>query len=154
MLKLLLPPRMLSRRRRRQPKCEADLQAQYVIVPPVDEARVVWLVSCPICKETLKSEFLQDDEDWVWKDAIKKDDILLCPNLDKGVDISCDLSMLSCSDSRIDEHLCSEATDWEIKQQSSWYSWSTINISYSFRIAVPPADITEGIEISITITRL
>ena len=52
-------------------KREADLQAQYVIVPPGDEAQVV---SCPICKETLKSEFLEDDEDWVWKNAIKKDD--------------------------------------------------------------------------------
>ena len=31
-------------------------------------------MSCPICKETLKSEFLEDDEDWVWKNAIKKDD--------------------------------------------------------------------------------
>jgi len=52
-------------------KREADLQALYVIVPPGDEAQVV---SCPICKETLKSEFLEDDEDWVWKNAIKKDD--------------------------------------------------------------------------------
>ena len=52
-------------------KREADLQAQYVIVPQGDEAQVV---SCPICKETLKSEFLEDDEDWVWKNAIKKDD--------------------------------------------------------------------------------
>jgi pre-mRNA cleavage complex 2 protein Pcf11 len=52
-------------------KREANLHAQYVIVPPGDEAQVV---SCPICKETLKSEFLEDDEDWVWKNAIKKDD--------------------------------------------------------------------------------
>ena len=52
-------------------KREAELQALYVIVPPGDEAQVV---SCPICKETLKSEFLEDDEDWVWKNAIKKDD--------------------------------------------------------------------------------
>jgi pre-mRNA cleavage complex 2 protein Pcf11 len=52
-------------------KYEADLQAQYVIVPPGDEAQVV---SVPICKETLKSEFLEDDEDWVWKNATKKDD--------------------------------------------------------------------------------
>lgn len=52
-------------------KREADLRAQYVIVPPGEEAQ---LVSCPICKETLKSEFLEDDEDWVWKNATKKDD--------------------------------------------------------------------------------
>ena len=31
-------------------------------------------MSCPICKETLKSEFLDEVEDWVWKNAIKKDD--------------------------------------------------------------------------------
>jgi pre-mRNA cleavage complex 2 protein Pcf11 len=38
--------------------------------PPGDEAKPI---SCPTCKELLKSEFLQDDEDWVWKNAIKKD---------------------------------------------------------------------------------
>jgi len=52
-------------------KRDADLRAQYVVVPPGAEAQVV---SCPICKETLKSEFLEDDEDWVWKNAVKKDD--------------------------------------------------------------------------------
>lgn len=52
-------------------KREAELRAQYVVVPPGDEAKPV---SCPICKETLKSEFLEDDEDWVWKNATKKDD--------------------------------------------------------------------------------
>ena len=40
------------------------------MVPPGDEATPV---SCPICKETIKSEFLEDDEDWVWKNAMKKD---------------------------------------------------------------------------------
>ncbi|KJA18873.1 hypothetical protein HYPSUDRAFT_120530, partial [Hypholoma sublateritium FD-334 SS-4] len=52
-------------------KHDADLRAQYVIVPQGDEAQTV---SCPICKESLKSEFLEDDEDWVWKNATKKDD--------------------------------------------------------------------------------
>ncbi|KAF9476504.1 hypothetical protein BDN70DRAFT_882335 [Pholiota conissans] len=51
-------------------KREAKLRAQYVVVPAGDEAQ---LVSCPICKETLKSEFLEDDEEWVWKNAMKKD---------------------------------------------------------------------------------
>jgi len=50
---------------------EQDLRAQYVVVPPGAEAQDV---RCPICKETLKSEFLEDDEDWVWKNAVKKDD--------------------------------------------------------------------------------
>jgi hypothetical protein len=52
-------------------KREAELRALYVVVPPGDEAKPI---SCPICKETLKSEFLEDDEDWVWKNAVKKDD--------------------------------------------------------------------------------
>ncbi|EGO02188.1 hypothetical protein SERLA73DRAFT_159205 [Serpula lacrymans var. lacrymans S7.3] len=52
-------------------KREAELREQFVVVPPGDEAKSI---SCPICKETLKSEFLEDDEDWVWKNAVKKDD--------------------------------------------------------------------------------
>ncbi|KAF8621585.1 hypothetical protein AX15_007610 [Amanita polypyramis BW_CC] len=52
-------------------KRDAELRAQYVVVPPGDEAKAL---SCPICKEPLKSEFLEEDEDWVWRNAIKKDD--------------------------------------------------------------------------------
>ncbi|PPQ99035.1 hypothetical protein CVT24_003595 [Panaeolus cyanescens] len=52
-------------------KREADLRAQCVIVPPGHEAE---LVACPICKESLKSEFQEDDEEWVWRNAVKKDD--------------------------------------------------------------------------------
>jgi pre-mRNA cleavage complex 2 protein Pcf11 len=52
-------------------KRDAELRALYVVVPPGDEAKPI---SCPICKETIKSEFLEDDEDWVWKNAIMKDD--------------------------------------------------------------------------------
>ncbi|KII95071.1 hypothetical protein PLICRDRAFT_33902 [Plicaturopsis crispa FD-325 SS-3] len=52
-------------------KHDAELRALHVVVPPGDEAKPV---SCPICKEILKSEFLEDDEDWVWKNAIMKDD--------------------------------------------------------------------------------
>lgn len=59
-------------------KREEDLRSQYVIVPPGEEAHVM---SCPICKETLKSEFLEDDEDWVWKNATKKDDKVNFPPL-------------------------------------------------------------------------
>lgn len=36
-------------------------------------------MSCPICKETLKSEFLEDDEEWVWKNATRKDDRVRAP---------------------------------------------------------------------------
>lgn len=52
-------------------KRDAELRAQYVVVPSGDEAKPI---SCPICKETLKSEFLEDDEDWVWKNAVMKDE--------------------------------------------------------------------------------
>lgn len=52
-------------------KREAELRAMFVVVPPGDEAKAI---SCPICKEPLKSEFLEDDEEWVWRNAIKKDD--------------------------------------------------------------------------------
>ncbi|KAF8592392.1 hypothetical protein K439DRAFT_1503404 [Ramaria rubella] len=47
---------------------EAKLRESYVVVPAGDEAKSI---QCPICKETLKSEFLEDDEDWVWKNAIR-----------------------------------------------------------------------------------
>lgn len=61
-------------------KRDAELRARFVIVPPGDEAKPL---ACPICKETLKSEFLEDDEEWVWKNAIKKDDrvCLFCSQL-------------------------------------------------------------------------
>lgn len=52
-------------------KREAELQAQYVVVPPGDEAKSI---SCPICKEPLKSEFNEDDEEWVWRNSVKRDD--------------------------------------------------------------------------------
>ncbi|KAJ7764985.1 hypothetical protein DFH07DRAFT_811027 [Mycena maculata] len=52
-------------------KRDADLRAQHVVVPPGEEAKPV---SCPICKESFKSEFLEDDEDWVWRNAVIKDD--------------------------------------------------------------------------------
>ncbi|KAI0750747.1 hypothetical protein C8Q80DRAFT_1351877 [Daedaleopsis nitida] len=52
-------------------KREAELRAMFVVVPPGDEAKAI---SCPICKEPMKSEFLEDDEEWVWRNAIKKDE--------------------------------------------------------------------------------
>ncbi|KAF5390584.1 hypothetical protein D9757_002694 [Collybiopsis confluens] len=50
---------------------DAKLRSEFVVVPPGDEAKSI---SCPICKEPLKSEFVEDDEEWVWKNAVKKDD--------------------------------------------------------------------------------
>ena len=60
-----------SRSKAERAKHEAQLKAQFVVVPPGAEARVIL---CPICKETLKSEFLEEDEEWVWRNAVKKDD--------------------------------------------------------------------------------
>ena len=50
---------------------DAELRASFVVVPPGEEAKNA---SCPICKETLKSEFMEDDEEWVWRNAVKRDD--------------------------------------------------------------------------------
>ena len=132
-------------------KREAELQAQYVIVPLGDEAQIV---SCSICKETLASEFLEDDEDWVWKNAVKKDDkvrffnsSLFVQILISGIiDISCDLS---CPGSFIDEEqLWSEAMDWEIKWQSIYYySWGSINqYSSGLQSTSPPTSLRASLE--------
>ncbi|KZP02213.1 hypothetical protein FIBSPDRAFT_705636, partial [Athelia psychrophila] len=51
-------------------KRDADLRALFIVVPPGDEAKPI---SCSICKETIKSEFLDDDKDWVWKNAILRE---------------------------------------------------------------------------------
>ncbi|KAF9055450.1 hypothetical protein BDZ89DRAFT_1056026 [Hymenopellis radicata] len=50
-------------------KRDAELRQQFVIVRG-DSAKDV---PCPICKETLKSVFKEDDEDWVWYNAVEKD---------------------------------------------------------------------------------
>jgi pre-mRNA cleavage complex 2 protein Pcf11 len=52
-------------------KRDAESRAFYVVVRPGDEAKPV---SCLICEEAIKSEFLAEDEDWVWKNATNKDD--------------------------------------------------------------------------------
>jgi pre-mRNA cleavage complex 2 protein Pcf11 len=52
-------------------KRDAELRARFVVVPPGDEAKHV---TCPICKEVFKSEFNEDDEEWIWKNALKIDD--------------------------------------------------------------------------------
>ncbi|ETW83891.1 hypothetical protein HETIRDRAFT_62543 [Heterobasidion irregulare TC 32-1] len=52
-------------------KRDAELRAQFVVVPPGDEAKHI---ACPICKEVLKSEFQEEDEEWVWLNAVKVED--------------------------------------------------------------------------------
>ena len=46
---------------------EATLRASTVVVPPGDEVKNI---SCPVCKEVLRSEFLEDEEEWVWRNAV------------------------------------------------------------------------------------
>jgi len=36
-------------------------------VVPGEESKVL---KCPICKEQLGTQFLEDDEEWVWRNAI------------------------------------------------------------------------------------
>ena len=50
---------------------DAELRSSFVVVPPGDEAKPI---SCPICKERIKTEFSEDDEEWVWRNAVLKDD--------------------------------------------------------------------------------
>ncbi|KAH8118317.1 hypothetical protein DFH11DRAFT_1502332 [Phellopilus nigrolimitatus] len=50
---------------------EAALRASVVMVPPGDEAKSI---NCPVCKESLKSEFREDDEEWVWHNAVRVKD--------------------------------------------------------------------------------
>ncbi len=55
------------------PKIQSTInsKAQHITVPPGDEAKPM---SCPICKEALKVEFLEDEEEWVWRNVVQKDD--------------------------------------------------------------------------------
>ncbi|KAF8308156.1 hypothetical protein DL93DRAFT_2171317 [Clavulina sp. PMI_390] len=46
---------------------DANLRKQYVVVPPGDESKPI---TCPICKELMKTEFMEEDEEWVWRNAI------------------------------------------------------------------------------------
>ncbi|KAG6911199.1 hypothetical protein DXG01_003066 [Tephrocybe rancida] len=52
-------------------KRDADLRAKFIVVPPGAEAKQI---ACPICKETFNSEFSEEEEDWVWTNAITIDD--------------------------------------------------------------------------------
>ncbi|KAI5125017.1 hypothetical protein M0805_007441 [Coniferiporia weirii] len=50
---------------------ETALRASVVVVPPGDEAKSI---SCPVCKEALRSEFQEEEEEWVWRNAIQVKD--------------------------------------------------------------------------------
>lgn len=62
-------------------KRDAELRASVIVVPPGDEAKSI---NCPVCKETLKSEFREDDEEWVWHNAVRvKDKVRKCRSQDE-----------------------------------------------------------------------
>jgi pre-mRNA cleavage complex 2 protein Pcf11 len=46
---------------------ETRLKDAYVVIPLGEEAKPV---TCPICKETLSHDILQDEEEWVYKNAV------------------------------------------------------------------------------------
>jgi pre-mRNA cleavage complex 2 protein Pcf11 len=58
------------------PAQEAELKAatKSFVVAPSDDPGVA-TKPCPICKELFKSEWSEDEEEWVWKDAIKVGDV-------------------------------------------------------------------------------
>jgi pre-mRNA cleavage complex 2 protein Pcf11 len=62
-------------------KRDTELRSMHVVIPPGDEAKPI---KCPICKEAIEPEFLEEEEDWVWRNALKKDDkvgIIFCLGL-------------------------------------------------------------------------
>ena len=80
----------------------------FVVVARGEEAKQF---SCPICKELMKREFLDDEEEWVWKNAVKRDDKVRSSYLSRGgsgvdappVDLPRHLPRRSCS---FDEYTC------------------------------------------------
>ena len=56
-------------------KRDAELRASIVVVPEGEEAKSI---ACPVCKETLRSEFIDEEEEWVWRNAVRvKDKVCL-----------------------------------------------------------------------------
>jgi pre-mRNA cleavage complex 2 protein Pcf11 len=52
-------------------KRNAELRAMHVVIPAGDETKPI---KCPICKEPIAPQFLDDVEEWVWQNAVKMDD--------------------------------------------------------------------------------
>ncbi|KAG8964528.1 hypothetical protein FRC03_001694 [Tulasnella sp. 419] len=44
----------------------AKLKASFVVIPPGEETKTIL---CVICKEHIKPEFSDDDEEWIWRNA-------------------------------------------------------------------------------------
>lgn len=50
----------------------AELLNKFVMVPPT-AATDEEISRCPICKETFKNEYSEEEEDWVWRNCIEID---------------------------------------------------------------------------------
>ncbi|KAF8238784.1 hypothetical protein L208DRAFT_1387086 [Tricholoma matsutake] len=114
-------------------KREAELRALYVVVPPGDEAKPI---SCPICKETLKSEFFEDDEDWVWKNAVKKDD--------RVYHATCHAEAISSTSSLAARLRTELASGSRTGSRSGTPEASTASVSHS-RSTPPPAKLSDSV---------
>ncbi|KZO98035.1 hypothetical protein CALVIDRAFT_526335 [Calocera viscosa TUFC12733] len=49
-------------------KKRKELEKSFVVIPPGEDTKPR---RCPICKEQLKTEFLEDEEEWVWRNAVE-----------------------------------------------------------------------------------
>ncbi|EJU06268.1 hypothetical protein DACRYDRAFT_92340 [Dacryopinax primogenitus] len=49
-------------------KKRKELERSFVVIPPGEDTKPRF---CPICKEQLKTEFLEDEEEWVWRNAVE-----------------------------------------------------------------------------------
>ncbi|TRM66435.1 hypothetical protein BD626DRAFT_487743 [Schizophyllum amplum] len=50
-----------------------ELQKLHVIIPVGDETKPL---TCPVCYDAFKTEFLEDEEEWVWTNAMKDGETL------------------------------------------------------------------------------
>lgn len=53
-----------------------ELEAKFVVVPPGEEGKEV---RCGICTETIRVEYKEAEEDWVWQNAVKVDNKVRWP---------------------------------------------------------------------------
>lgn len=47
---------------------EKSERASYVVVPAGEETKSI---RCPVCKEAIRSEFWEEEEEWVWRGVVK-----------------------------------------------------------------------------------
>lgn len=55
---------------------------------------------CPVCKEVLKSEFQEDEEEWIWRNAVRVGDKVSPPMLTRSTRSNPSSSGISCHLSR------------------------------------------------------